>query len=114
MYNHVYCNVLEGSIHDGTLLHSKFNTQLLITMNSALNTTNLFGFSNTTHSFLRSLCRQQRHYHRNVSVTIVAFVTMLLVNRPSISIAALLRKSNNAVLSHCYTTGRRRQATKET
>jgi uncharacterized membrane protein len=28
---YTYCNVLVGSIHDGTLLHSKFNTQLLIT-----------------------------------------------------------------------------------
>jgi hypothetical protein len=56
---YIYCNILEGSIHDGTLLHSKFNTQLLITISSAPNTTNLFRFSNTTNSFLRSLCRQR-------------------------------------------------------
>jgi hypothetical protein len=107
-----YCNVFVGSIHDGTLLllHSKFNTQLLITNNSALNTTgatNFFKSQHTTNSFLRSLCRQQRHNHRNVSVTIVAFVIMLLVNRPSVSIVTLLRKRKNVVLSHwaptsCY------------
>jgi hypothetical protein len=51
---------------------------------------------------------------RNTIVTclIVVSVTMLL-NRPSISIVALLRKRNN-VLSHCYATGCRRHATKET
>jgi hypothetical protein len=39
---------------------------------------------------------------------------MLLVDRPSASIVALLRKCNNVVLSHCYATGRRRHAAKET
>jgi hypothetical protein len=29
-----YCNEFAGSIHDGTLLPSKFNTQLLITVHS--------------------------------------------------------------------------------
>jgi hypothetical protein len=30
-----YCNILVGSIHDGTLLHSKPNTQPLITISSS-------------------------------------------------------------------------------
>jgi hypothetical protein len=47
-------------------------------------------------------------------VCIVACVTMLLVDRPSVSIVALLRKRNNVVLSHCYATGRRRHPAKET
>jgi hypothetical protein len=51
-------------------------------------------------------------YHRNVFI--IACVTMLLVDRPSVSIAALLRKRNNVVLFHCYATGRRRHAAKET
>jgi hypothetical protein len=46
-------------------------------------------------------------------VSIVACVTMLLVDRPSVSIVALLRKRNNVVLSHCYATGRRRHAATE-
>jgi hypothetical protein len=31
---YVYCNEFAGSIHDGSLLHSKFNTQLLITVSN--------------------------------------------------------------------------------
>jgi hypothetical protein len=70
-----YCNVLVGSIHDGTLLHSKFNTQLLITISSSEHTYNLYSFSNTTtqvHS--KSLYISRRHNHSNVSVLIVALI----------------------------------------
>jgi hypothetical protein len=38
------------------------------------------------------------HYKRP---SIVACVTMLLFDRPSVSIVALLRKRNNVFLSHC-------------
>jgi len=92
----------------------KVNTQLLITNNSAPNTTNPFRLSNTTNSLPRSLCTQQRHNHRNASATTVALATMLPVNRPSVSTVALPRKRNNAAPSHRHATGRRRHATKET
>jgi hypothetical protein len=46
----VYCSVLVGSIHDGTLLHSKFNTQLLITVsNSSITRTTSTGSPITTN-----------------------------------------------------------------
>jgi hypothetical protein len=70
-----YCNVLEGSIHNGTLLHSKFNTQLLITISSAPNSVQpllVLQYNSLVHS--KSL-KITRHNHRNVSVSIVAFVT---------------------------------------
>jgi hypothetical protein len=96
-----YCNALVGSIHDGTLLHSKFNTQLLITTlrtrpNSTSSLTqlhqittgasNLFKSQTTTAQFIRNL---SLIYHTAITITI----TVLIV--------ALLRKCNRAQRS-CY------------
>jgi hypothetical protein len=35
IYIYIYCNKFAGSIHNGSLLHSRLNTQLLITISNS-------------------------------------------------------------------------------
>jgi hypothetical protein len=53
------CSVLVGSIHDGTLLHSEFNTLLLITVSNSSNTP----LTQLTSSFEVSLL-----YHNAITI----------------------------------------------